>query len=380
MKDIFAEIIPGGEDILSSEQKKDKIRAALRDLLTPYNKKRDQLQNKKDKLLEEIGELSSLIAKTKNDGAKPILEIELDTTEMQPVIETETGQDSSTRQGEAPEIATARQNLLDSFSKGEEGATKATQSTIEDKESEENTPEKITERMNELRQDFAKNLEREKNIEKEIDKLQTEKENTSSWKIGKNIKIDKEINKLKRESEFIHLGRNFLAERFNQEERKLFPFAYYIVDKIKNSTVQRAFEREALSTKKGERRKFMSLDRFNSVRNTPGTEIVDPLVAYNTNYEDGVTKQFFGGNSDVNYNMYGLSIESINPEEISRKDDDYMIANLENPKARFKVKDQEGKTLIDKVDYNNARQIYNEATAIYKEKIEKEFANLNNKK
>jgi len=224
-------------------------------------------------------------------------------------------------------------------------------------------------KMYEYKAEYAKVEGKKEDIRNKIKGLDLELENISKLNFVKKIKLNNKIDNYYKEIDYLRMEEMIIRENFNKIDREKFPFAYYIADKIKNPSVRQSFTRKALRVKKDVDREYISLDCVNSAEDN--REIVDPM---NFLRDFDLTPEYLGRNNHVKYNVYGLCIKSLNRNVITNERD--QIIDLENMAAKFKVINQDGKVLIDGADYNNAYQIYAEATNKYKKQVEEEFKNL----
>jgi len=244
----------------------------------------------------------------------------------------------------------------------------------ENKEGKEESPIK---NMENLRLEFQKKDKEIQQKNEEYRRICDEQEKTSLIRIRKNLILEWKRKKLLKESQIQYLELMLLSEDFYKEDRKAFPFSYYLADKIKNQTVKNEFTREALMTKKNIKREYISLDFRNSIRNNE--EVRDPY-----NPSDINSIEFWNPhireNKNIIFNLCGFCIESKNPEEITENRDGIHAIwdSLYNPNAKFKVINPEGKVILDDADFHDAIEAYKEASIKYLEQAEEEFKNIKN--
>ncbi len=159
-----------------------------------------------------------------------------------------------------------------------------------------------------------------------------------------------------------------IEKSYEQIKKKEYPFAYYLVDKIKNPLIKNLLTNE---TQSGEQ--YVSLK---------GNKIYYSNFAENPLAHSEITTLTFESfikelDNIVKYNLSGFSMKIVNLEELSKDANERV--KLSDPKARYEVMNPDGKKIIEQVDYNNALAIYEEATQKYINKVEKEFNKLTNK-
>ncbi len=248
-----------------------------------------------------------------------------------------------------------------------------TQTPVTNEEVEKNSH---IEAMENIRLEYQK---KDQEYQKKCDehtKLSDELNKNSFIKIRKNFILERKANKLLKELQIRWLELEVLTENFSIEDRKAFPFAYYLADKIRNPIIKAQFTREALTVKKNVKREYITLNYRNYIRDNE--EIRDPYEWYNIK-SIGFWNGYLGENKNTDYNLCGLCIEPKNPEEITENKDGKHVDwnNIDNPNAKFKVINHEGITIADNVDYGNALKIYEEASMEYIQKAEEEFKKQN---
>lgn len=228
----------------------------------------------------------------------------------------------------------------------------------------------VNENINKIREiklEYKQNRDLIDNLKQNIEKLEGELKNTKWWQ-KKNREIKSNIKMLENPLREAYLNYKVLRENFEKAERKEFPRAYAIAEKIGNPMIKKFFMVEGLRIKKGQDRYYTAMTNINSIHQDfdPG----DP----EENSEFSMSAP--NDTADcVRFNLYGLSIKILNIKEISQADGSYELAD---PRAKYAVQDNNGNTLDSNLDFNNAEHIYIEATRQYKDSIENELNNPTN--
>ena len=221
-----------------------------------------------------------------------------------------------------------------------------------------------------IKNELAAKKEEIKNMEREEDKLWSINYSDGFWQATKNalnpywwkrdikrMKLSKKINALQKEHSSLRQELEAKEIKLDKESR---PFLYFVADKVKNPGILPDLKKTGVT----------DLRWANWVTREGDRSEVEKNFLTETGEDEGFSE----------FNIFGFTKVIKNVNEIREEEEGQKSINPYSPKAIYKIIGPDGTIIADNIKgYEEATEIYANATESYKKKVEEEWNKLNKK-